>query len=361
MNNYRIYIGTYSGDGSEGIYAHKLDMSTGALTQISSHGEIENPSFLDLSPDGRFLYAIGEVSETNGQPGGAVGAYSINQEDGSLKHINTESTVGPGPCHLSVDARGQYVLVANYGGGSVAVLPTKDDGALLKANDFIQHEGSSVNPDRQQEPHAHSIMIAPNNRYAYAPDLGMDKIMIYNLDLEKGKLQPNSQPYQSVEPGQGPRHFDFHPNNHYAYVINEIGNTIVSYNYNEDLGTLDPTGSVPTLPSNFTGTSHTADIHVHPNGNFLYGSNRGHDSLVVCAIDQSNGELEVIGHVATGGKNPRNFGIDPSGTFLLAANQDTGDIFTFKINPETGMLASTGEVAHVPRPVCIKFAAIGQS
>lgn len=355
MSDYLVYIGTYSQDGSEGVYVQAFDAGSGALTPISAHGEIENPSFLDISPDRRFLYAVGEVGQVDGRPGGAVGAFSIDQQSGSLTHLNTESTVGPGPCHVSVDSSGKYVLVANYGGGSVAILPTRDDGSLGEASDFIQHEGSSVNPNRQKEPHAHSIMVAPGNAHAYAPDLGMDKIMIYKIDHGSGKLVGNEQPFVAVDPGEGPRHFDFHPGGKYAYVITEIGNSIVSYDYDADSGSLVATGSVPTLPADFDGTSHTADIHVHPNGKFLYGSNRGHDSIVICAIDAETGTLEVLGHEKTGGKNPRNFAIDPTGSYLLAANQDTGDIFTFAINGDTGALTKTAHMAKVPRPVCIKF------
>ena len=221
----------------EGVYVQRLDMESGTLSPISAHGEIENPSFLDLSPDRRFLYAIGEVGQVDGRPGGAIGAYAIDSSSGTLTHLNTESTVGPGPCHVSVDATGRYVLVANYGGGSVAILPVRDDGSLGEASDFVQHEGSSVNPNRQGEPHAHSIMVSPNNTHAFAPDLGMDKIAIYQIDHGSGKLAAGAQPFMDVDPGEGPRHFDFHPNGPYAYVINELGNTIVSYDYDAEAGT----------------------------------------------------------------------------------------------------------------------------
>jgi 6-phosphogluconolactonase len=355
MSDHLVYIGTYTGGDSEGIYVYRLDAATGALSHVSTRAGMENPSFLDISPDRRFLYAIGEVGAVDGKPGGAVAAFAIDQQSGALTHLNTESTVGPGPCHLSIDATGKYVLVANYGGGSVAMVPVQDDGSLGAAADFVQHEGSSVNANRQQEPHAHSINVAPNNKHAFAPDLGIDKILIYQIDRENGKLVPNDPPSVSVDPGEGPRHFDFHPNGKYAYVINEIGNTIVSYTYDAENGHLQATGSVSTLPGDFDGVSHTADIHVHPNGKFLYGSNRGHDSLVICAIDESTGQLEVVGFEPTGGKNPRNFGIDPTGSYLLAANQDTGDIHVFRIDGDTGKLSKTEHVAQVPKAVCLKF------
>ena len=355
MSDYLVYIGTYTNTDSEGIYVYRLNMSNGRLSRVSTMSGIENPSFLDISPDQRFLYAIGEISEMDDKPGGAAASYAIDQQSGALTHLNTETTVGSGPCHVHVDRTGSYLLVANYGGGSVALLPIREDGSLGPASDFIQHEGSSVNPNRQNEPHAHSIMVAPNNKHAFAPDLGMDKILIYSIDLENGKLVHAAQPFVKVDPGEGPRHFDFHPNGRFAYVINEIGNTIVAYNYDAERGGLEPIQTVPTLPAAFDGISHTADIHVHPNGRFLYGSNRGHDSIVICAVDERSGTLEVLGHEPTGGENPRNFGIDPTGTYLLAANQDTNDIFTFTIDGDTGSLTRCDQVAQVPRPVCLKF------
>ena len=269
MSDYIVYIGTYTNTGSEGIYVYRLNMSNGRLSRVSTMSGIENPSFLDISPDRRFLYAIGEVNEMDGKSGGAAASYAIDQQSGALTHLNTETTVGSGPCHVHVDRTGRYLLVANYGGGSVALLPIREDGSLGPASDFIQHEGSSVNPNRQNEPHAHSIMVAPNNKHAFAPDLGIDKILIYSIDLENGKLVHAAQPFVRVDPGEGPRHFDFHPNGRFAYVINEIGNTIVAYNYDAERGGLEPIQTVPTLPAAFDGTSHTADIHVHPNGRFL--------------------------------------------------------------------------------------------
>ncbi len=355
MSDTLVYIGTYTNTDSEGIYVCRLDMASGGLSHVSTMSGTENPSFLDISPDRRFLYAIGETDEVEGNPGGAAAAYAIDQQSGALTHLNTETTVGPGPCHVHVDRTGRYIMVANYGGGSVAMLPVLEDGSLGEASDFIRHQGSSVDPSRQNEPHAHSIVVAPNNKHAFAPDLGMDKIMIYAIDLENGKLVHGAQPFVQVDPGEGPRHFDFHPNGRYAYVINEIGNTIVVYNYDAEVGGLEPVESVPTLPADYDGSSHTADIHVHPNGSFLYGSNRGHDSIVICAIDPGSGRLEVLGHEPTGGKNPRNFGIDPTGAYLLAANQDTSDIFTFNIDGESGRLTPNGRVAQVPQPVCLKF------
>ena len=243
------------------------------------------------------------------------------------------------------------------GGGSVAVFPIGKDGRLGEASDFVQHTGSSVNPRRQSEPHAHSIMIDPENRFAFAPDLGLDKILIYKLNLEDGSLTANAQPWARVHPGAGPRHLDFHPNGKYAYVINELDSTFTAFRYDANTGTLTEIQTISTLPEDFDGTSHCADVHVHPSGKFLYGSNRGHDSIVICAIDEETGMLSYIGCESTQGQAPRNFGLNPEGTFLLAANQSTNTIVTFAVDADTGELTATGNVAEVPNPVCLKMLA----
>ena len=350
-----VYIGTYTHGRSEGIYVYRMDVFTGALQFVSEATGVDSPSFLALHPQQHYFYAVNEVGEFAGQPSGAVSAFSIAPKTGELTYLNQQSSGGTGPCHLSVDRTGRYVLVANYGGGSVCVLPVQDDGRLGEATDFIQHEGSSVNPNRQGGPHAHMITLDPANRYVFSPDLGLDKIMIYKLDLSHGKLSPNDQPWVEVKAGAGPRHFAFHPNRRYAYVINEIDNTFTAFAYDETNGTLREVQTISTLPEDFTGTSHTADVHILPSGKFIYGSNRGHDSIVIFEIDENTGQLTYVGHELTQGENPRNFAIDPTGTFLLVANQDTGNIVTFRIDQETGKLASTGHVAEVPTAVCLKM------
>ena len=353
MSDYLVYIGTYSSGDEDGIHVYRLDMATGALAHQSSIGGIDNPSFLDIAPNRRFLYAIGETSEVGDRPGGAVAAFAIDQQSGALTHINTESTVGPGPCHISIDRAGKYALAANYGGGSVAILPIREDGSLGPATDFVQHEGSSVNPRRQEGPHAHSIMVAPNNKHAFAPDLGIDKVLIYAIDHANGKLV--AQTPAEIAPGSGPRHLAFHPDSQWAYVINELSNTITAFDYDADAGTLATIQTISTLPDGYAEVSHTADIHVHPNGRFLYGSNRGHDSIAVYAIDQDNGQLALVEIVPTGGAGPRNFGLDPTGTYLIVGNHSTNDIFTFRVDPDTGKLTPTGHKAEVVSPVCHKF------
>lgn len=359
--HYLMYVGTYTQTNSpaehrdEGIFVFRFDAGTGALERLSSAGGALNPSFLALHPKGRFLYAVGEIAGYQGQESGAVHAYARDPATGALTHLNGQSSVGTGPCHLSVEATGRYVLAANYGSGSVLTLPIRADGSLGEASDFVQHQGASVNPQRQERPHAHSIMVSPDNRFAFAPDLGLDQVLCYRLDLERGKLVSNDPPGVQVAPGAGPRHFDFHPNGRWAYLINEIGNTLSAYAYDAARGALTLLNTVPTLPAGFSGTSHTADVHVHPLGRFVYGSNRGHDSIAICAIDQGTGQVSVVGQESTQGKSPRNFAIDPTGTFLLAANQSTGNIVVFRIDAQSGCLSSTGHSAQVPAPVCLKL------
>ena len=356
MSETLLYIGTYTNKEdpkSEGVYVYRLDPESGALSPHAAPAPSVNPSFVALHPQGTHLYAVNEIGQFNGQAAGGVTAFAIDAQSGALTELNQQSSVGTGPCYLCVDASGSTVLVANYGGGSVAALPIQADGSLGEASDFVQHEGSSVNPRRQQEPHAHSIVIAPDNRFAFTPDLGMDQIVAYRL--EDGKLPPNDPAGPKTEPGAGPRHLDFHPNGRFAYVINEIGNTVNAYAYDAAAGTLEQIQSVPTLPADFDGVSHTADIHITPDGRFLYGSNRGHDSIAVFAVDATSGRLEARGQVPTGGENPRNFALSPDGRFLFAANQSTDDIHTFRINADTGALEPTGQVTPVPAPVCLKF------
>ncbi len=349
-----VYVGTYTHGESEGIYVYRIDLFSGAMELVSKATGVDNPSFLAIHPQQRYLYAVNEIGEFAGKPSGAVSAFSIEEKTGELTYLNQQPSHGTGPCYLSVDKTGQFVLVANYGGGSVSVLPIQDDGQLGEATDFVQHQGKSVNPQRQEGPHAHSVILGPTNRYAFVADLGLDKIMVYQLDLTKGKLIPNDEPFCQVKAGAGPRHFAFHPNGRYAYLINELDNTFVAFTYDEINGTLKEVQTVPTLLGDFEDTSYCADVHVSPSGKFVYGSNRGHDSIVIFAIDEDTGKLTYVGHELTQGKTPRGFAIDPTGTFLLAANQSTDTIVTFRIEQQTGKLTPTGCVAKVPAPVCLK-------
>ncbi len=350
-----VYVGTYAPAQSEAIHLYRMSLSSGALERVGGVSGVDNPSFLAIDAERRRLFAVCEVGQVGGRPGGGISAFSLDPQTGTPTLLNQQSSGGGGPCHLTVDKTGRFVLAANYGGGSVCILPVHADGQLGEATDFVQHEGSSVNPQRQREPHAHSINLDPNNSYAFAADLGLDKIMIYRLDSLQGKLIPGDERWASVKAGAGPRHFTFHPGGGYAYVINELDNTVTAFVYEGGTGTLREIQTISTLPDGFTGKSHCAEVLVSPSGRFLYGSNRGHDSIAIFEIDEKTGKLTPRGHEPTQGKNPRNFSIDPTGAFLLAANQDTGNIVTFRIDPQAGTLTPTGQTIEVPKPVCIKM------
>jgi 6-phosphogluconolactonase len=357
MKNPMLYVGTYTRQYATqpaGIYQYELDMATGALHLLSSIDGGENPSYLTFDLQRRFLYAVNETMQWNDQPGGAVSALAIDAQTGRLTRLNQQASLGGLPCYISVDAERHYAYIANYMSGNVCIYPIEADGRLSAASDMIQHQGSSANPSRQKGPHAHSIVIDPTNRFALVPDLGIDKVMIYQIDDARGKLVKHSE--AKVQPGAGPRHLTFHPNGRFAYLINEVNNTLTTFAY-DAAGELHELQTLPTLPPDFTGESTAADIHVTPSGKFVYGTNRGHDSLVMYAIDAQKGTLSLVGHVSTGGRTPRNFAIDPSGAYLLAANQDSNNIVTFRIDAESGKLQANGQVAEAPSPVCIRFLA----
>ncbi|MEO8427029.1 MAG: lactonase family protein [Verrucomicrobiota bacterium] len=356
-NELLVYFGTYTGAKSKGIYVSRLDVSTGKLAAPELAAETASPSFLAVHPNHRFLYAVGEIDNFSGKKTGAVNAFAMNRTTGKLTLLNQQSSGGPGPCHLVVDGKGKNVLVANYGGGSVEALPVQPDGKMGEASVFIQHKGSSVNRQRQEGPHAHGIYLDAANRFAFVPDLGLDKVLIYRFDATKGSLVPNDPPSGSVKPGAGPRHFALHPNGRFAYVINEINCTVTTFGYDHQRGELKDVQTVSTLPAGqeMRPSYSTAEIAVHPSGKFLYGSNRGHDTIVVFKIDEKTGQLTYVENQSTQGKTPRSFGIDPTGTYLLAANQDSDNVVVFRIDPKTGGLASTGQKIEVGAPVCVVF------
>ncbi|MBY0523520.1 MAG: lactonase family protein [Gemmataceae bacterium] len=359
-DKYWVYVGTYTGKDSKGIYRFDFDPATGKLTNKALAGEIVSPSFLAIHPNHKFLYSVNEVGTFNGKKAGAVSAFAIDPKTGDLKLLNQQSAVGTGPCHLVVDREGKNVLVANYGGGSVAALPIGADGKLAEASAFIQHKGGSVDKSRQSEPHAHSIYVDAANKFAFASDLGLDKVLVYKFDADKGTLTPNDPPAADVEPGSGPRHFAFHPDGKHAYGINEMKNTVTPFEYDASKGVLKPMKNVSTLPADFKGRSSTAEVLVHPSGKFLYGSNRGHDSIAVFTLDEKTGQPTFVGTQGKGIKEPRNFNIDPTGKFLLVGNQNGGNIAVFEIDQKTGELKPTDIVAEVPVPVCVKFMPAGK-
>ena len=357
--NVLVYIGTYTGAKSKGIYVSRLDPAAGRLTPPEVAAEVISPSFLAIHPNRRFLYAVNEVGNFAGKRSGAVSAFSINPDTGKLTPLNQQPSGGDGPCHLVVDSTGKALLVANYGGGSVSAFPIQADGRLGEATAFIQHQGSSVNRQRQEGPHAHGIYLDAANRFAFVPDLGLDKVLIYRFDAAKGSLAANDPASASIQPGSGPRHFAFHPKGRYAYVINEILCTLTAFSYEPQRGALKELQTLSTLPDQETlkPSYSTAEVEVHPSGKFVYGSNRGHDSIVVYAIDDKTGKLTRVENQPTQGKIPRSFGIDPAGAYLLAANQSSDNVVVFRIDPATGRLQATGNVIEVGAPVCEKFVA----
>jgi 6-phosphogluconolactonase len=351
----RVYVGTYADAKDEGIHLLELNMAEGKLSKLGATSGVQNPSFVAIHPSKRFLYAVCEVAEIDGRRTGAVAAFAI-QPDGSLMPLNRESSGGQGPCHLVVDKVGKNVLAANYGGGSVCALPIAGDGKLAKASAVVQHHGKSVNPQRQEARHAHSVNLDSANRFAFVADLGLDEVRVYRFDANEGSLKPNNPPAAKLKPGSGPRHFAFHPSGRFAYVINEMAMTITAFRYDDAKGVLTEIQTVGTLPAGAEGNDFsTAEVQVHPSGKFVYGSNRGHNTIACFSVEEATGRLTAIGHAPTGGKTPRNFGIDPSGRYLLAANQDSDNILVLKIDPGTGKLTSTGNEIRIPRPVCVKF------
>jgi 6-phosphogluconolactonase len=355
-----VYIGT-RGDEDRGIYRSVLNAAEGTLSKPElAAATVASPAFIAIHPNRRFLYAVGQAGEVDGNPIGAVIAFAIDPGTGMLTELNKQLSGGRGPCHLVVDSAGRNVLVANYWTGTAAVLPIEPDGRLRPVSSLVQHEGSSVHPKRQTAPHAHSINLDPANRFAVVADLGIDQVVVYRFSSEAGTLTPNTPPAVKMAPGAGPRHFAFHPTGRFAYVINELDSTITAFAYDAEVSRLRTLHSVSTLPAGFDGTSATAEIVVHPSGKFVYGSNRGHDSLAGFRVDPETGRLSPIGHTPSGGETPRNFAIDPQGRIVLSQNLDSNSVVVFRIDPETGALEPTGSRISVPSPSCIRMIPHGQ-
>ena len=344
-----FYIGTYTKPGgSRGIYRGSLDTATGALKVLGLAGEAKNPSFLAVHPNGKFLYAAIE------QDGGAVGAFAV-EKDGALRHLNNESSRGGGNCFVTVDPSGRNVLAANYGSGSVANLPVREDGSVAPASAFVQHTGHGAVPGRQKEPHAHAIYV--NGAFAYACDLGTDDVFVYRFDAAKGTLAPNDPPSGKVPPGSGPRHLAFHPKGGFAYVNNEITCSVTVFAHDAAKGTLNALQTLSTLPADYaiTAKDSTAEIFCHPNGRFVYVSNRGHDSIAVFAIGE-DGKLALVQNAPAGVKVPRGFALSSDGGWLVAAGQNSNSLASHKVDPTTGKLTHAATVADIGAPVCVVFA-----
>jgi 6-phosphogluconolactonase len=347
----QVYFGTYTENSnglSQGIYHSKLDLETGHLSLAKLAVETTNPSFIAIHPNGKWLYAVNETTKYKGEDSGYLTGFAI-EKSGNLKRLNEHSTRGGAPCDLCISQNGRFILAANYVGGNVISLEIDDAGMIVSQASLQQHSGSSVTP-RQTSPHAHSIDLNASQTFAFAADLGLDQVLVYRFDHASGQLTPFSQ--AKVAAGSGPRHFALHPKLPCAYVINEIGSSVTHFNYAE--GKLTPVQTIGTLPADFQGANSTAELQITPNGRFLYGSNRGHHSLALYAVDQETGRLRVLGHQSTMGETPRNFNITPDGKWLLAANQDTNTVAVFKIQDD-GRLAVAGKPVAVPRPVCIEF------
>ena len=355
---YLTYIGTYTTkQESKGIYAYNFNPATGEFTPIGLVAETTDPSFVAVHPNGKYLYAVNEVGDYNGEKSGAISSFEIDRKTGKLKFLNQVSTHGAGPCFVSLDKTNRFVLVANYDGGSVATFQIEPDGSLSAARGFVQHSGHGLDKERQEAPHAHWIATSPDNRFALVADLGLDDVLVYKFDDVQGKLTPNSPPYAEVKPGSGPRHLAFAPNGKFAYLITEMASTVVSFSWNGEKGTLNTLQTLPNLPKDYNGLKEAAEITVHPNGKFVYASNRGSaNSIAAYKVDGAKGTLTPIGIFPSGGKIPRHFTIDPTGKFLITANADSNNLVTFKIDENTGALTPTGKEVSALSPQCIAFA-----
>ncbi|MDQ3996898.1 MAG: lactonase family protein [Gemmatimonadota bacterium] len=353
-----LYVGTYTeGDRTDGIHLVRMNTRSGELRRVGSVSAGANPSFLAIHPNGRVLYAVNEVTERDGKPTGAVSAFAIARDTGGLTLLNEQASGGGAPCYVSVDRHGRALLVANYVGGNVALLPVRADGALRAATHVAQHRGAGPNAARQEAPHAHCIVADPSNRFALAADLGIDRVLVYRLDLDGGSLRHVEGGDAQLRPGAGPRHLAFHPSLPLVFVANELDSTVTTLRFDEERGTLSPLQTLSALPAGWTGTSYVADVHVAPSGRTLYVSNRGHNSIAVFSVDPSSGALALEEVVSTDGDWPRNFSLDPTGRWLLVANQRSASVVVFARDRESGRLTPTEQRLAVPSPVCLRFRA----
>jgi 6-phosphogluconolactonase len=352
-----VYVGTYTGSGSRGIYLFEFDPASGAATAPVLAGESDNPSFLAVHPDGRVLYAVNELASFGGAPTGAVSAFAIDPASGKLTRLNQQPSGGADPCYLAVDKAGRNVLVANYTAGTVSVLPLSADGHLRPASTIRQQAGTGPNKARQEGPHAHQIVLDAAEAFAFALDLGADRIFVYRYGAASGTLELNDPKAAVLAPGSGPRHLAWHPSGKIAYVISELGSTVTAFRYDAGRGALDAFQTVTTLPAGFSGPNKAAEVAVSPDGRFLYASNRGDDSLAVFSIDATSGTLTASDRVPTGGRAPRHFAIDTSGRWLLVANEDSDSVTFFRLDSASGRPSPIGRPLVLSKPVCVLLAA----
>jgi 6-phosphogluconolactonase len=350
--NFYLFIGTYTDNGSKGIYVYKFNTASGKAEWVSNTEGIVNPSYLAIAPDSKHIYAVTETATNNT---GNITSFSFDRITGKLTFVNKQESGGANPCYVAVDRTNKWVLAGNYTGGSLGAFPLNVDGSLQPYNQVIQHKGSSLNQSRQEKPHVHCTVLSPDQKFLYVPDLGIDKVMIYSFNPNAEQpLKPAVQPYAASEPGSGPRHLTFHPNNKFAYLIEELTGTVVTYRYSK--GKLTFVQRLAAHPKDFEGKPGSADIHVSPDGKYLYASNRGEENnIAIFSINAKTGMLTPKGYQSTEGKTPRNFIIDPTGKYLLAANQNTNNIVVFKRDPKTGLITKTGEEIKVPKPVCLQM------
>jgi 6-phosphogluconolactonase len=353
QSSYFVYVASEAAHATKGIYAYRFNAQTGKLKSIGRVAELANPSFLATDPHHRVLYVASEADEAPGS-NGFLSSYAIDPKSGALKLLN-KAEMGGGPCHLSVDKTSKILFVANYGNGTVASFALNADGSIGKRTGFDQHTGKGPNAERQEGPHAHAVVLSPDNRFLFVPDLGSDQIKIYRVDPANATFTPNNPPFASVKPGLGPRHLLFGPGGKFAYVICEMESSVVALAYDPAKGSLTPVQTISTLPANFKGIDNSSEIDISPSGRFLYASNRGHDSITVFAIDPGKGTLTKLRVVPTLGKIPRNFALDPTGKYLLAANQKSNQMVVFAVDQTTGLLQPTGQVLDIEEPVCVLF------
>ncbi len=346
INQVKFYVGAYTSAGAEGIYLCSFSPETGDIKLERSFNGIENPSFVKLSPNKNFLYSVSEA----GDKGSFIYSYKV-EGNFDLTLLNKQSSNGNGPCHVDVSADGKFVATATYGGGTTSLYPVSKNGSLQEASSVNVNKGTSINEKRQNKPHAHSVKFSPYNNQVYSADLGTDHLDIYKL--ENGELKKSNPSFVKLPAGAGPRHFDFHPKKELIYVINELNSSISALR--KGSSGWEVAQNISTLPKDFTGVSYCADIHVSKNGNFVYASNRGHNSIAVFSVSKRDQKLKSTGTVSVEGNWPRNFGLIPGGKWMLVANQKSNDITVFKINSKTGIPEFTGKKLSLPSPVCIEF------
>jgi 6-phosphogluconolactonase len=356
-----VYVGTYTQhyghvDGKgEGICIFSYDDADGSLSPVGVASGIVDPAYLALSPNQRYLYSVNESRELGGRPGGGVSAFAIDPTSGVLSPLNRQPSHGAFPCFLAVDATGSMVIVVNHDGPSTVAYPIQSDGSLGEASSIIPHVGTSHQTGHPGDPHPHSVVLDSRNRFALVLDKGLDQILTYRIDPVAGTLAPNDPPFVRVQGGTAPRHLALHPSERFAFVTNEVGSTVTLYAFDTAIGALREIHTVPSVPASFISPNQTADIRVHPNGRFVYMTNRGHDTIASFAIDDATGRLTPLGYTSTQGGWSRHIRFDPSGRLLLVANQNANTIVPFAVDPNNGTLTPTGAVTHTPTPVCLQF------